>query len=632
MRTKNAKRLWPVPATLAVMAMTAFLVFGLTATTGAQPAAAQDGADCTVTIDTAIGDDLLAIDTANTDMSCNAFGGTATIELVGPGGDPEALKEIPLYVLVQDKGGSLSFYPMNSVWQSENQGDGDLARRRGAFYAASTGTTVVGATKYSDQDVSVPRASRKGGRFVPQSTTITVGGEGTVYVYLPQEYDDGIVRNFAEASNFYGSDCEPSCTAADAETPIRPPGSAQKFNDTQPGAASAMITITFLGTPSLTQEDTALLYDDDKDANTDAVDPNESSETDPASALGAFKVVAPGLAATERFTSATDADGPIIEQTDIDEYRGYLWLQKLDEDLVLDAIPNAAAIGTGEAAQNRVFIIAEVRDDEGKQLSGSNVESSVTFNVMFHADSDLKSVARFEYSEPQDVNATGRASIELTGWTTNVDETKVGSVRVTVTANYAGPSGRLDLGKVELSRVGDPANLTTGTYSCAPLGEGEKDAKKDGCPVGVDGTATVDEVPDTNAVADMVFGRGDVIVVKASLTDELGSKSPAEIDYELSTDAKGILNEAPAADGALIRYTVGEEANLGQYADAITVSYGAGDDLVEEKLSFTVSGKAENFMFDMPTTYIGLATGTVRDVHHRRYRREGQRSQRVGDG
>ena len=42
MRTKNAKRLWPVPVTLGVMALAALLAFGLMATTGAQPAAAQD--------------------------------------------------------------------------------------------------------------------------------------------------------------------------------------------------------------------------------------------------------------------------------------------------------------------------------------------------------------------------------------------------------------------------------------------------------------------------------------------------------------------------------------------------------------------------------------------------------------
>ena len=50
MRTKNAKRLWPVPATLAVMAVAAFLAFGLMATTGAQPAAAQQSDPC-VTVD-----------------------------------------------------------------------------------------------------------------------------------------------------------------------------------------------------------------------------------------------------------------------------------------------------------------------------------------------------------------------------------------------------------------------------------------------------------------------------------------------------------------------------------------------------------------------------------------------------
>ena len=50
MRTKNAKRLWPVPATLTVVALAAFLAFGLMATTGTQPAAAQDDADCEIFI------------------------------------------------------------------------------------------------------------------------------------------------------------------------------------------------------------------------------------------------------------------------------------------------------------------------------------------------------------------------------------------------------------------------------------------------------------------------------------------------------------------------------------------------------------------------------------------------------
>ena len=46
MRTKNIKRLWPVPMTLAVVALAAFLAFGLLATSGLQPVAAVDADDC----------------------------------------------------------------------------------------------------------------------------------------------------------------------------------------------------------------------------------------------------------------------------------------------------------------------------------------------------------------------------------------------------------------------------------------------------------------------------------------------------------------------------------------------------------------------------------------------------------
>ena len=71
MRTKNAKRLWPVPVTLGVMALAALLAFGLMATTGAQPAAAQDDPDCTVPAG-----DLSA-------AMCSAEGDTAMVKFVG---------------------------------------------------------------------------------------------------------------------------------------------------------------------------------------------------------------------------------------------------------------------------------------------------------------------------------------------------------------------------------------------------------------------------------------------------------------------------------------------------------------------------------------------------------------------
>ena len=75
MRTKNAKRLWPVPTTLTVMALAAFLAFGLMATTGAQPAAAQETTCATVAQD----------GTVTPDNMCSVTGNVANIKLTNSG-------------------------------------------------------------------------------------------------------------------------------------------------------------------------------------------------------------------------------------------------------------------------------------------------------------------------------------------------------------------------------------------------------------------------------------------------------------------------------------------------------------------------------------------------------------------
>ena len=241
MRTKNAKRLWPVPATLGVMALAALLAFGLMATTGAQPAAAQD-ANCTVPITTGGSGDLVQIEE---DVTCSAMGDEATIKFTGPGGNPSDAEDIEVYVLVQDNKGDLSFYANSDVWQAEdatvNVGGATVERERGTFYTDRIEATEAKPTKYAEHNITVPLAKREGGRWVAQSITITVQGKGTVHVFLPDENDVDIVADFANA------DCEPICNGlADVDPP-----KALKFASNQPGEDSATVSITFLGPPAI---------------------------------------------------------------------------------------------------------------------------------------------------------------------------------------------------------------------------------------------------------------------------------------------------------------------------------------------------------------------------------------------
>ena len=106
MRTKNAKRLWPVPATLAVMAVAAFLAFGLMATTGAQPAAAQDDPDCTAGVGDSVAPLLLAdnaVDDAD-DLDCSVHASPAVIAIQGHLSEDE-MNDVTAWVYA--KGGTI---------------------------------------------------------------------------------------------------------------------------------------------------------------------------------------------------------------------------------------------------------------------------------------------------------------------------------------------------------------------------------------------------------------------------------------------------------------------------------------------------------------------------------------------
>ena len=332
--------------------------------------------------------------------------------------------------------------------------------------------------------------------------------------------------------------------------------------------------MTFLGAPSLTQDDVGLGTDGDDADSFAEEDPNDDASTDPSSALAAFTTMTP---------LAHELDQEEDSDTVVATYQDDLWVQAMGASAT-KVIPNAAATDT----DNRVFVIAEIRDAKGQLLTGgSNVDSAVTFNVAFHADADLKSVARVNYSDTKDVNAMGRAYIELSGWATNPDPSKAGPVKVTVTASYTGPSGNLDLGKVDLARLGSPTGLEAGTHICVELDDDDKLKANDGCPTAMaddPGTTQTDEsVEDTKPMMEMVFGQGDTIVVTAKLTDMLGSDTKKASFVSLSSAAKRVLTKEGNAYGASARYEVQEDAELGEYVDGIVVSYGRGDDKLEQE-------------------------------------------------
>ena len=143
MRTKNAKRLWPVPATLAVMAVAAFLAFGLMVTTGAQPAAAQIKADCEITVDgTTV--------TLPTDNACDAVGDTASVEFMG---SADAEDDVTVSVLIEDKSGSITAYPNGTRWNTAIDPNG-LAD------SIQSDATPATSKKYRFQSVTIPKAAQ----------------------------------------------------------------------------------------------------------------------------------------------------------------------------------------------------------------------------------------------------------------------------------------------------------------------------------------------------------------------------------------------------------------------------------------------------------------------------------------
>ena len=168
MRTKIGKRIGPVPiAAVAALALAAFLSAGLLLAPGsAQPAAADDDADCTITI-TKSGEATATINAGATDTACDAVGDTATVEFVG---DADGTADQTMSVLIEEKGGPITAYPAGTEW------DNNQLEPSGQDVAATS-------AKYRFVSVTIPKAAQNDKGVVEgQKATITV--KGNVYIWI----------------------------------------------------------------------------------------------------------------------------------------------------------------------------------------------------------------------------------------------------------------------------------------------------------------------------------------------------------------------------------------------------------------------------------------------------------------
>ena len=425
MRKKNAKRLWPVPATLAVMAVAALLAFGLMATTGAQPAAAQSSADCDVAVDIAANDVVTpTVDNkfASDPEDCQAKGDTATVKFTGPATRTAGVDDPgKLDLLIQDDNGPIRAY-LNNYVDYDTSGNEYQITGTGASAGLGTANEEAPASmRFRIHELEVPLAARDTqGQYAAQSVTISVSGN--VYIY-------------------------PSGAALTNVIAGVPTDSTDKRNEIT--ATANDVVIVFLGAPALGK-------DSDNDINK-IIDDVEQCQ----------------LIADTTMKMEQPADGNCPsnyenDMSDIAESKSKLVaIGGESPTAVIDGMSKDHKLTT----QTSATIYAVVEDAKGQALPGAEVNFNATIEpsgleLDFDTDRDVdakmviisgtatSSQVFFAGTLPAGIMAGDAiASREITGLPT-------GDAPYRITVNVT--AGSLDLGSVVVTRVGKPTSLKAG--------------------------------------------------------------------------------------------------------------------------------------------------------------------------
>ena len=591
MRTKNAKRLWPVPVTLGVMALAALLAFGLMATNGAQPAAAQANPDCTVANTGIVANnspDTATIASALED--CSTSKTSAVVALEGALGLDD---EDDLIVWVYAKGGSIAdATTLTNVWDHTDTGNS---------------TDTPKATRFSGVRLEIPEGvggGIGGGGDKRQTVDITVtpaSGNDDVELYVYYQAASPIPEaNFDHDDT--DTDASPDVLQIDQPT----------------GGTSGSLTVTFLGSPAVGE--------DGPDLNND-VDDDEFQQCYLVDDTSRMKVV----------LEEASCPGTHTEDEDIED------LAEIRSKLIAVSGTGGGAINTPQvdgttkthkpAGETSVTVYAVIQDANGNHLEGAEVNFSATIEPPSVVDT-------LDFDTDRDVDAktvgSGEGEIDIAGDAAGVEDGYAVAVReinglpsnspykLTITVTVEG----VPLGEIVIVREGAADKVLAAIFSAECFAAG-------GTVQAPDYEAATFNMNDDDCEEIGMsgrFGHGQMVFVKSHIEDALDNiiGDGTDLDSELADEDDDLLGDGdptliedpvdPDATGGdparAWLYMIHEDATLGDHM--ITVSTDTkgvdaeGDerDIDDVMLTVNVAGPPAMFSIEGPMSIDLSGSGT----------------------
>ena len=623
MRTKNVKRLWPVPATLGLVALAALLAFGLMAANGAQPAAAQGTPDCNVSnVGTATAAQTPTADTPviSATIACGTKNSPALVRVTGNLGE-ETVDEATVWVYAKN-GDIAGGTTLTDIWDHTA--------------TAAAAPNAPAATRFSAIKFDIPEAEGPGvggGAAKRQKHDLMVtpaAGKNVVTLYV--YFQDGRpVPTAAFDHDSNGANTSPPVKKIDAPT----------ASGTGP---SGTVTLTFLGPPAVGKDGA----DYNKKIDDDILEQCRlTSDTTRQRLVGEATPAADGSART--CAEIDDGDltagdwAPITPNPDMAETRSKVisytpagTSTETDPEVVKDVFDGKSMEHALGPNQTMATIYVRVEDAHGSGLQGTDVTFTTTV-----VPSDLQVDLRATHTEDAlrvvdegdvvagnsiTISDTIRTATGLQEVSEGGDATIPGDVvairpitrlptdepfRITVDVT----AGGVDLGSVVISRAGEPDVFNAACLDNVPDAvNGDIDYS------GVNVDLTNKNCDDSGMARR--FGAGDAIVVKAHVEDALGAmQDDGDLSIELADDFDDPLSlTSPTAittpvtgqDGVEAWvYVVDDDAMLGDHMITVSTGLKGKDDDDEEvdiddvPLTVTIAGPPASYEIEGPM-YVAL--------------------------